>query len=100
MAPPLIRRRRADGIVEIRPRRARDLVASPDAAVLLGLLALFLLFAAALVATLVASPILVGVAIAFVLATACADALARAREPVRAPSPSPSPSPTSPRRAA
>ncbi len=69
MAPRLIRRRR-DGLVEIRHARARDLVLSSDSMVLLGMLAGWLLFAVALVLSLVFDPPLLGVAVWAVLAVA------------------------------
>jgi hypothetical protein len=81
MAPPIIRRRRSDGLVQIRPRRARDMVANADAAVLLALMGGFLVFSAALVAAIVASPILAGIAGALVLLGAWGGALARPLAP-------------------
>jgi hypothetical protein len=89
MAPPLIRRRRSDGIVEIRPRRARDTVANADAAVLLILMAAFLVFCVALVATLVESPILIGIAGGFGLIGAWGVVLARPLAPARSFDPPP-----------
>jgi hypothetical protein len=55
MAPRVIRRRR-DGLVEIRRARARDLVLTSDAMVLLAMLAGWLLFAMTLVLSLVFDP--------------------------------------------
>jgi hypothetical protein len=55
MTPRLIRRRR-DGLVEIRRVRARDVVLSSDAAVLLGLLAGFFFLTVVLVLALVFDP--------------------------------------------
>lgn len=55
MAPRVIRRRR-DGLVEIRRARARDLVVASDAAVLLGMLAGWVLFTVTLVMSLVFDP--------------------------------------------
>jgi hypothetical protein len=55
MAPRLIRRR-SDGLVEIRRARARDLVLTSDAVVLLGMLAGWLLFTVTLVLSLVFDP--------------------------------------------
>lgn len=70
MAPRLIRRRRRDGLVEIRRVRARDLVLSSDSMVLLGMLAGWLLFTVALVLSLVFDPPLLGVAVWAVVAAA------------------------------
>lgn len=69
MAPRLIRRRR-DGLVEIRRARARDVVLSSDSMVLLGMLGGWLLFAVALVMSLVFDPPLLGVAAWAILAAA------------------------------
>jgi hypothetical protein len=55
MAPRLIRRRR-DGLVEIRRARARDLVLTSDAFILLAMLAGFLFFTITLVMSLVFDP--------------------------------------------
>ncbi len=67
MAPRLVRRRR-DGLVEIRRARARDLVVTSDAMVLLGMLAGWLLFMVVLVMSLVFDPPLLLVAAWFILA--------------------------------
>lgn len=67
MAPRLVRRRR-DGLVEIRRARARDLVVTSDAMVLLGMLAGWLLFTVTLVMSLVFQPPLLLVAAWFILA--------------------------------
>lgn len=67
MAPRLIRRRH-DGLVEIRQARARDLVPTSDAMVLLGMLAGWLLFTVVLVMSLVFDPPLLFVAGWFILA--------------------------------
>lgn len=67
MAPRLIRRRR-DGLVEIRSARARDLVLTSDAMVLLGMLAGWVLFTVTLVLSLVFDPPLLLVAGWFILA--------------------------------
>jgi hypothetical protein len=94
MAPPLVRRRRSDGLVEIRPRRVRDLVASADAPALVALTASFLVFGVALVslvALLLVSPILVGIAGGFVLLGAWGGVLARPLAPARSPSFEPPP---------
>lgn len=55
MAPRIIRRRR-DGLMEIRRARARDLVLTSDAVVLLGMLAGWVMFTVALVMSLVFDP--------------------------------------------
>jgi hypothetical protein len=60
MAPRVIRR--SDGLVEIRRRRARDLVLSPVNAVLAAMMLTALLFLTALVAILLVSPILAAIA--------------------------------------
>lgn len=70
-------RRRPDGLVEIRRRRARDVVATPDAAVLLALMIGWVLFAVTLVVTLVTSPILLAMTGGFVLLGAWAGAMVR-----------------------
>jgi len=82
-------RRRPDGLVEIRRRRARDVVATPDAVVLLALMGAFLLFCAALVVTLVTSPILLAMTGGFVLLGAWGASLVRpgALEPAVEPPP-------------
>jgi len=67
MAPRLIRRRR-DGLVEIRRARARDLVLTSDAMVLLGMLAGWVLFTVTLVMSLVFDPPLLLVALWFIVA--------------------------------
>lgn len=61
MAPRLIRRRR-DGLVEIRRARARDLMLTSDAVLLLGMLGGWLLFTLTLVMALVFNPPLLLVA--------------------------------------
>jgi hypothetical protein len=72
-------RRRPDGLVEIRRRRARDVVATPDAAVLLALMGGWLIFSVALVVTLVTSPILLAMTGGFVLLGAWGVSLVRPR---------------------
>jgi hypothetical protein len=67
MAPRLIRRR-SDGLVEIRKARARDLVLTSDAWVLLGMLAGWLLFTVTLVLSLVFDPPLLLVAVWLIVA--------------------------------
>ncbi len=69
MGPRLIRRRR-DGLVEIRRARARDLVLHSDAAVLLALLAAWLLLAVVLVMALVFDPPFLALAAWLVVALA------------------------------
>jgi hypothetical protein len=81
MAPPVLRRRRSDGLVEIRPRRARDMVANADAVVLLAMMAAFFVFSAVLVAMLVESPILIGIAGGFGLLGVWGAVLARPLAP-------------------
>jgi hypothetical protein len=77
MAPRLIHRRR-DGLVEIRRFRARDVVLSSDAAVLLGLLAAFFFLVVVLVLALVFDPPFLAVAGWLVLAAAVEHRRARA----------------------
>lgn len=62
-----VARRRPDGLMEIRRRRARDVVATADAAVLLALMAGWLAFSALLIVTLITSPILLAMTGGFVL---------------------------------
>jgi hypothetical protein len=76
MIPRLVRRR-SDGLVEIRPVRARDVVPASDAAVLLALLAGWLLLAAILVMSLVFDPPFLGLAAWFVLFAAVEQRRAR-----------------------
>jgi hypothetical protein len=76
MGPRLIRRRR-DGLVEIRRLRARDVVLTADAAVLLGLLAGWFLLTVVLVIALVFDPPFLAVAAWFVLAAAVEHRRAR-----------------------
>lgn len=82
-------RRRPDGLVEIRRRRPRDVVATPDAAVLLALMAGWLLFVAVLVVTLVTSPILLAMTGGFVLLGAWGVAITRPQTLSVAPAPPP-----------
>ena len=69
MRPRIIRRRR-DGLVEIRRARARDIVLTSDAFVLLGMLGAFFCFAVILVAVLLFDPPVLAVALWAVLAAA------------------------------
>lgn len=82
-------RRRPDGLVEIRRRRARDIVVTPDAAVLLALMGGWLLFVAVLVVTLVISPILLAMTGGFVLLGAWGVAISRPATLSIAPAPPP-----------
>ena len=80
MRPNTISRRRRDGLVEIRRARARDVVLTSDAFVLLGMLGGFFFFAVALVIVLVFDPPFLAVALWGVLAAAVEHRTA-ARQP-------------------
>ncbi len=69
MGPRLIHRRR-DGLLEIRPTRARDLVLTSDTAVLFCMLAGWCLFAVLLVITLLFDPPFLALAAWLVLSLA------------------------------
>jgi hypothetical protein len=84
MAPRLIRRRR-DGLVEIRRFRARDILLSRDAAVLLGLLAGWFFLTVVLVLALVFDPPFLAVAAWLVLAAAVEHRRARSPRLVAVP---------------
>ena len=70
MRPRIIRRHRRDGLVEIRRARARDLVLTSDAFVLLGMLGGFFFFAVLLVMVLLLDPPFLALALWGVLAAA------------------------------
>jgi hypothetical protein len=80
MTPRIIRRRRRDGLVEIRRVRARDVVLTSDAFVLLGMLGGFFFFAALLVIVLVFDPPFLAIALWGVVAAAV-EHRASQREP-------------------
>ncbi len=85
----LLVRRRHDGLVEIRRARWRDLVLTSDAAVLLGMLAGWLLFVATLVMALVFAPLAIGVAALLVLLFVADGGARSAPRLVEAPVPPP-----------
>ena len=70
MRPRIIRRRRRDGLVEIRRARARDVVVTSDAFVLLGMLGGFFFFAVLLFVVLVFDPPVLAVALWAIVAAA------------------------------
>ena len=80
MVPSLIRRRR-DGLVEIRRARARDVVLSSDAGVLLALFAGFLCLTLFLVMSLVFDPPFLAVLAWLIVALAVDRRQARAPHP-------------------
>lgn len=71
--------RRQDGLIEIRRRRAIDLVATPDSVVLLALLGAWALFTSGLVVSLVVAPVVLAMSAVFVALGIWGGRLARPR---------------------